>query len=462
MRLPGLALVLAATLLSRQATAAPPAPPRPPEERRGTSRDTEGRPGTSHDEADRAFARASAAARARRFDEARREFETADRLRPDHAETQVALGKLDWLDRRPEAALERWVRALEVDPRGEARGLLDRHAPGLVRRKPMVADVDELRRTLAYLRDFRRQEELRRALADFNTRKGTSILLDGTNTDALVADLALHGYLERPGGPPTGKGTYRSDGPEGMRSTVYGSRDVPRDPPWSLAVPEGFDAAPRAVLGLLQEGDPGALEFGLALLPGEVLDRSWDLVAEAAARTSDPWARDAVLARLRERVVEQGDTLPTPVQTLVHDWASERPDNPLEPLQRWLARGILHHAGDRRLGPLRLGELDGLFKAAGDGKVPLAAVDSALAAMGHDAGHYLVQVLTASDGRRLDAALEMVPRYPSRPVLLATVDRLADPAWSHFREAALEALRRVAGRDLGTDPDAWRAFAEGY
>lgn len=314
--------------------------------------------------------------------------------------------------------------------------------------------VDDLVELAAYLADFRRQEEVRTALFDYNIRKGDQIILAPTNSESVVEELFRHGYLERPGGPPSGEGIYLMGLDGVISSTRYGTRERPLSPPPGLKPGGAFTADPAVVLAALEGGHPAVFEFLLGQLENAQMEAGWDRIARGAAALTDPWAIDVLLKVLGRRARAMKDSIPAPMAPFLHRLAAS---TEVEPRTRRIAVALLYASGARGFPPVEPGELDETMRDALLGRVPKHAALARLEALGDKAEAYLIACLDR-DVVLGSAALRAIPRLGGKAAGLDLVERLDETAkgWKGDRMELLRALRDLTGEDGGEDPGAWR------
>ena len=377
-------------------------------------------------------------------------------LRPEHAATWNRLGEAHWSLGDREAASRAFWRSYWLDPQGRGRELLQRHAPEELRLHRVIEDPEEFAEVAELLRDFRRQAEIERALTEFALRKGVRLRLTPENSLELVGDLHRRGYLDRPDGPPSGRGRYVTDDRGRVTSTEYGSRRAPSRSQAALVAPRGFRVTAAAILAAAPRS-PAAAEVGLHLLEeGAFLDALTRL-APSLVELRDPSVDAVVLERLRRRPAGE---LPPPVGP-VADLLRRILDGPDE-TSRGVARGLLARCGARALPELPAERIPDLLAAVQRGAVPEEAAISALDARGAAAREQLLGLLQGPRQDLTAAAARLLPRY-ARPTDARALVRAAGASGAAPHRAALwQALRQLTGReDLPLDPARWGEIVEG-
>lgn len=379
----------------------------------------------------------------------------ADGLRGDHPPTLNALGEVGWELGDRQAAVDSWWRSFRLDPRGRARELIERHAPRLFEEFHQVESAAEFLQLARILQDFRRQGEVELALARFNVPRGLNLGLAEANSESLIADLAKQGYLARPGGPPSGLGTYLTRGRGEVFSNVFGSRRAPRDPPPGLAAPRGFSVSDAALLEALASGRPEAIECGLPRLRDESLGAGLARLAPHLPGLQDPWARDVLLSRAAARARQGRAAELAPLR----DWLRGLLGSDERPVA-WRALGLLHSLGVTDLPALDPAEGRRLVLAIDQGQAPEAAGEALLAGMGEQARGFLLEQLAGRSPARLAFAARHLVRFgrpPDAAAVAAAASRGPDRA---TLEDLRRALRALTGREPPEDFRRWGPWLE--
>lgn len=373
---------------------------------------------------------------------------------PENHQVLFTAASLAFKQRRREDAIRYFKRAAQLDPASPAHDILARLAPQVAGPCRLVEGRVALAEVFAFLVDFRRQREVERALARFRTKKGLELRMGLDDWREYLTFFQHYGYLERPGGPPTGKGAYVSDAAGDVRSTVYGSWRTRDRAPQVLREESGFCALPRDIAESIRAGDPGAVEFGFGLLQPADLVRFSRFLGGALYATEDPWAIDAVLTGLT-RASEATSTLPAPLRP----WLS-RIGQRQRGTTRWRALALQRRFDLAPALPIPATHLPRVLAELEAGRVPVEAGILALEAFGAGAGSQLAATIRQGPAAHLGAVLDLVLALEPPEALEALVDTLTvvDPGWVANRWRVLAALRTVAGQDHGQDPAAWRAW----
>lgn len=391
---------------------------------------------------------------------ARQAFEAALARKPGDPTLLFGLGSAAWLQRDRDVALAAWWRAVRADPESEARPALETLAPRLLAAHHLVTDQDEWREVLRFEADFRRQAEVDRAFHRFTTQKGLTLAMQTSDFLEYVKAFVELDLLDHPGGPPSGEGQYFTAANGSIRSTVFGSRDDPIDPPEALRPGTSYAVLPGVLVSAIEAGDPRAAEFGLARLEDADLVREADRLAPGlTAAAADPWAAGAVVDRVRA-LLQAGRQVP---DGLVDVLAEVTAIGNAEARSGAATLLELAGAGDRaRLPASDLGDVDDLVDEVlkrREGPVRLLA---ALRAAGASAGPKVTRWIHHADPARSSLGFFLANQLRFPGAAEAILKRLeaggvSQPGWA---EQGYRALGGLVGEDHGDDLAAWRRAIE--
>lgn len=358
-----------------------------------------------------------------------------------------------WKGGARERALAAWERAARLTPGGAATRYLRRARA----RVPSSSSpgAPELLRAFEFRADWRRQREVEEALAAARAELARDLPLRPENSELMILDLFRRGYLEVPGGPPSGRGTYLTDALGHVSSTEFGSHRFRDRAPPLLREGRDLDAPTEVLLEVLRGGSPAAFEFGLDLLSSADLRAHAATVASAAASLRDPHAVAAVLARLDHETQGERPGILEPFRAFLRETGRGA-----EPLLRFRALALLRRAGAPEVPAVGLGELDLLFNAHRAGLVPPEAIRVGLDGLRGRAELYLLSVLTRCGTREVGSVLELLEEYGGRDSIRALADGLAGghPAWEVHAARAYRTLAVIAGARPGDSPGAWKEW----
>lgn len=382
-------------------------------------------------------------------------FEDEARVRPFEPAVLSALAVTEMkLGMRDDAWFHSQL-AYAIDPEAPARNLLEPGPGGAPPRRALVRTVHEVEDVCRSLADFRRQDEIRVALARFNIKKGLALTLREADAAAVIQGLFARGYLARAGGPPSGEGRYLT-GPDGrIHSSLLGSRDRPRGAAARLLGPPGWIAPEGILLDAIRTGGAAVLEFAFPMLPDRALGEGATELARVIMSQRDPWALDAVLLRLEDMGKRSGPRIPQGLLPALRAILEKG-----EPLQRWRALALLHARGERGFDPLSAKDLEEVAERVAAGSLGVGALDAALEAMGSSADGVLAGWLASPDDPLLTYVLDRAPRIGGRATAKALVEASegGGAPWARWSPDLDAALVAWAGKDHGQSPGGWKRW----
>ncbi len=398
------------------------------------------------------------------YDAARALLEPYQLAHPKDPAVLFQLGSLEQKLGRPDRALAFWKRAYDIDPQSSGGEMLRMIAPHLASKMLLITDPEELRKIFEQLQDYRRQSEVERALARFTTKKGVSLFMQEGDWEVFLKFFYDYKYLDRPGGPPSGKGKYFSvpkGNPhfeEGMvYSTVFGSWRNEDGGPLAIGHKEGWSAPAGLIADAIASGQNGACEFGLFKISDGDLSRVAKKVGLGLYRLEDPWAIEAALDRFEAFSKTSSNLPPALIPALTRFVNAEEKKSQLR------AQGLLRRFQHSVPKPVAAKDLPTLFVSIGEGEVPLETGVLALESLGTKADENHIALLDRASEKELQVLLHLAVKRDSAAVTKALIERLRsqDEKWMEARPLLKATLVALAGKDLGDDPKKWIEWSEG-